>query len=281
MRRFFYFVYVAGFAACAVFAIDGWGAWQAPEESTQRRLRSAPERRAPRIARAKAGAALADRNMFCSSCDGLPPPPRGELARRALPLHLIATHVTGDANSFATIRHRESHRVGAYREGDAIPDAGVVERIRGGYIVVLNTANGHAERIDLVAVATTTPAPQVSSSSGVRGSDEFAEGIAKLDDTHYEVDRGLIEAVIANPHKVKGARVSLGKRGVKLYAVRASSLLGRLGLRNGDTILEINGMSATSADKLLEIYAAVKTANNVSVTVKRRGKQHTLHYSIR
>jgi len=285
MRRSFYLVYVASFAACAGFAIDAWGSWQAADES--RASRPVPERRPSTRLRAngdrsKAGAALADRNMFCSSCDELPPPPPGgELARSALPLDLIATHVTGGAGSFATIRHRESRRVGGYREGDSIPGAGIVERVRGSYVVVLDTVSQRAERIDLVSVATATPAPQVSSSSGVRGDDDFADRIAKLDDTHYEVDRALILAVIADPSKIKGARITLGKQGVKLRAVRGSSLVGKIGLRNGDTITDINGMSATSADKLLEIYAAVKSANNVSITVSRSSVEQTLHYSIR
>lgn len=279
MRRYFYLVYVACAAACVGFVFDTWAELQEPDEvglARPRPARAEPGRSAP-IARSKAGAAVADRNMFCSSCDGLPPPPpEGELARSALPLDLIATNVTGKADTFATIRHRESLRVGAYREGDSI-EGGVLERIRGSYVVVMNTASKRSERIDLIASATTTKQPAKVSSA----RDELDEGIARLDDTHYEVDRSLIESIIANPRKVKGARISLGKQGVTLYAVRASSPFGKIGLKNGDRILEINGMAATSADKLLEIYAAVKTANAVSVTVQRRGAEHTLHYTIR
>jgi general secretion pathway protein C len=55
----------------------------------------------------------------------------------------------------------------------------------------------------------------------------------------------------------------------------------KLGLSNGDTIHTINGFDLTSMDKALEVYTKVKEANNLTVSVTRRGKPTTLNYSIR
>ena len=80
-------------------------------------------------------------------------------------------------------------------------------------------------------------------------------GIKKIDDTTYEIDKSLVDKVLANPMAVaKGARVvpavKNGKPdGFKLYAIRPSSVYAKLGLSNGDTIQSINGFELTTADK--------------------------------
>jgi general secretion pathway protein C len=286
MRRQFRLVYAATAAICAALVIEAWATWIEPPPSTGVRQHSVrPARVTPRSTRGKNGALLADRNMFCSTCDGEapPPPPDGEIRRSALPLDLIATNVTGDRHSFATIRHQTSMRVGAYREGDAIPAGGRVEIIRGGYVVIRNDASDASERLDLIgprAAATERVSPRAeSSSSGT--PDPFAEGITRVDDTHFEVDRELIQSVITDPRKVRGGRVSLSKQGIKVFGVRAGSAFDRIGLQSGDLLADVNGMSLDTPDKLLEIYAKLATANNVSVTVRRGGVDVTLSYLIR
>ena len=84
----------------------------------------------------------------------------------------------------------------------------------------------------------------------------------------------------------KGARVTPsiknGKpNGIKLYAIRPSSIYSKLGLSNGDTIHSINGFELDSLDKGLEVYQKVKDATGLQVSVTRRGKPVTLNYSIK
>ncbi len=112
-------------------------------------------------------------------------------------------------------------------------------------------------------------------------------GIKKVDDTHYTVDKAVIEAVLANPMAVaKGARVVPSVKdgkpdGFKLYAIRATSIYARLGLANGDTLTAVNGMPLTTADKALEVYTKLRDAKALAVAITRRGKSITLNYTIR
>ena len=61
-------------------------------------------------------------------------------------------------------------------------------------------------------------------------------GIKKIDDNNYEIDKALVDKVLANPMAVaKGARVvpavKNGKPdGFKLYAIRPCSVYAKLGL---------------------------------------------------
>ena len=112
-------------------------------------------------------------------------------------------------------------------------------------------------------------------------------GIRKLDDSNFEVDRSLVDKLLANPLAVsKGARVTPsiknGKpNGIKLYAIRPSSIYAKLGLSNGDTIHSINGFELDSLDKGLEVYQKVRDASGLQVSVTRRGKPMTINYSIK
>ena len=103
-------------------------------------------------------------------------------------------------------------------------------------------------------------------------------GIKKIDDNNYEIDKSLVDKVLANPMAVaKGARVvpavKNGKPdGFKLYAIRPSSVYAKLGLTNGDTLQSINGFELTSADKALEVYTKLREATSLEVEITRRGK---------
>src|SRR3970282_1911749 len=88
-------------------------------------------------------------------------------------------------------------------------------------------------------------------------------GIHKIDDTTFEVDRALIDKLLQNPLAAsKGARVTPsiknGKpNGIKLYAIRPSSIYAKLGLTNGDTIIAVNGIVLDSMERGLEGYRRV------------------------
>ncbi len=246
---------------------------------------------------AKDGSAFATRNMFCSDCK--PPEPVASLNEgdkpgspavilTTLPLQLLATNVgTNEQDSFASIVNTESERQGSYGLGDRVPGAsGVVKEIHFKYIDFEN--GGHIERLGLMGtpppVIAVVEAPAAGSGDDLQAMVDG--GVKKIDDTHYEIDRALVDKILANPMAVNsGARVvpavKNGKPdGFKLYAIRPTSVYAKLGLTNGDTIDAINSMELTSADKALEIYTKLKDATSLQVDVTRRGKPVTMNYTI-
>jgi len=253
--------------------------------------------------RNKSGIPLADRNMFCHDC--LPPQADttaavipGQTPITSLPLVLVATNVGGKPDqSFATILNNDTQKQGAYFANEVIPAAGPIKEIHFKYVDFTNQSSNRVERIMLLGEAPVThtaePPPLVASIDP--GSDQPKDdlsaaidaGIKKIDESTFEVDRGLVDKVLANPMAVaKGARVvpsvKNGKaNGFKLYAIRPSSVYAKLGLSNGDTIHSINGFDLTSPDKALEVYTKVKEATSLSVSLTRRGKPMNLNYSIR
>jgi len=246
----------------------------------------------------KDGGQFQARNMFCSDCT----PPVSTVAANtdpssiqitSLPLVLLATMVGPvEDQSYATIVNTDSLKQGAYSVGDPIPGAsGKLKAIRFKYVDFEN--NGHIERI--VLAGATPPATPVAAAEPAPTSDEGKDdlqasidnGIKKIDDNTYEIDKALVDKVLANPMAVaKGARivpaVKNGKPdGFKLYAIRPSSVYSKLGLTNGDTLQSINGFELTSADKALEVYTKLREATSLEMEVTRRGKPVTLKYTIR
>jgi general secretion pathway protein C len=260
----------------------------------------------------KSGQALVERNIFCSDCappvvaadPGVTPDPEGGVPLTGLPLQLISTFIAEDYR-MATILNVETQAQGGYllliRDGkpvgDKIPGAGEIVAIGYKYVDFRNeSASQRLERVSLVdtrppvvaeAPVNTAPTPTEGGPPKDEMSAALDAGIRKIDENTYEVDRSLIDKLLQNPLAAsKGARVTPsiknGKpNGIKLYAIRPSSVYSKLGLSNGDTIHSINGNELDSMEKGLEVYQKVKDASSLQVSVTRRGKPLTLNYSIK
>ncbi len=111
--------------------------------------------------------------------------------------------------------------------------------------------------------------------------------IQQLSDTSYVVNRSLVTRLLSNqaefmrigrviPHEVDGRTV-----GVKIYGIRRSSLLGRLGIQNGDMLRTINGFDLTQPDSVLEAYTRLQSADRLSMSIERRGAPVNMDYQIR
>src|SRR5262249_59608821 len=91
-------------------------------------------------------------------------------------------------------------------------------------------------------------------------------GIRALDESHYEVPRGEIEAALSHLDDLaRDARIvpAYGDgqpRGFKVFAIRPGSFLARIGMRDGDVVRRINGFEMNSAANALESYTRLAGA---------------------
>lgn len=310
VKKYFWVGAVVVVITCAAFAAEAVNHYVSakylPDSAEPARVDPTQIRRAPTTAsRSKDGEPLATRNIFCSTCEPVEPEapgddteelPPGTVAMTSLPLELLATNVgSRERYSFATIRNSDSSQQGAYWVDSVIPNAGKVTKIVPKYVEFHNEQKNRPERIALLGsgnqpkrtVATTKPRATPRRSGGDDMASKLDEGIKKVDDTSYEIDRDLVNELLENPMAVaRGARIvpsiKNGKaNGFKLYAIRPSSVYSKLGMMNGDTIHAVNGFELTTPDKALEVYTKVRESSNLSITVTRRGKPVTINYSIR
>ncbi len=138
-------------------------------------------------------------------------------------------------------------------------------------------------------VAATPAAPVVRPPARGPGALDpvIARGIQKVSATEFNVDRGVVDRILENqadlmrqarivPEQENGRMV-----GIRLFGVRPETLLGVLGMENGDRLLRFNGFDVTSPEKALEAYARLRTSDHLTVQVNRKGTNMNLDYNIK
>jgi general secretion pathway protein C len=116
---------------------------------------------------------------------------------------------------------------------------------------------------------------------------DLAKGIQRISATEFNIDRGVVDKILENQAELmRQARIvpeqENGKMvGIRLFGVRPDTLLGVLGMENGDRLQTINGFDMTSPEKALEAYARLRTADQLTVQVNRRGSNTNLDYHIK
>ncbi len=116
---------------------------------------------------------------------------------------------------------------------------------------------------------------------------DIASKIQKISDTEFNIDRSVVDKILENQAELmKSARIVPEQKdgkvvGVRLFGIRPDTLLGTLGLQNGDRLETLNGFNMASPEKALEAYARLRTASQLNVKVNRRGSPVSVDYHIK
>jgi general secretion pathway protein C len=311
LKKYFWVVNLVVIGLCATLGgraashiIEQVALGPATDEPTGRRAFMPP----PDRTRTKDTEEVIKRNVFCSNCSATPPkdsvataPTDAETSstpqRTSLQLELVSTMVvpSDEKWSMAVIRdlNAKDKTAGLYAKGSKLPgtQAATVLRVVTKKIYLRN--GNRLEFLDLegaggptmVATASSTPAPMVGPSGDAL--DDAIGNHVRCNGSACEVDRSLVDQALANTTSLATAArfvpsIKDGRpNGFKLYAIRPSSLFGRIGLQNGDTIKQINGMEMNSPDQALGVYTKVRSASHLTVAIERRGETVTMDYTIR
>ncbi|MBW2465205.1 MAG: hypothetical protein JRH11_26385, partial [Deltaproteobacteria bacterium] len=206
--------------------------------------------------------------------DGPPPEPgEGPLPRCEGSVRLVGALVNTQSHqwSFAAITGATGKAM-LYREGMSVDDKQVVS-IDSSAVVLLPASGSHCQIMmfdpgaPIAATAPARPAATMAARAerptreGAIPTADMESGITRNSDTSFTVARTLVDQLLTNqaelmrtarviPHEENGRTV-----GVKLYGIRRNSILGRLGLQNGDLLRTINGYDMSSPDSALEAYS--------------------------
>ncbi len=115
---------------------------------------------------------------------------------------------------------------------------------------------------------------------------EILAKIQKVSETEYNIDRSVIDQLIERQSELIRARIVPDQQngqvvGLRLYGVRPDTVLGALGIQNGDRLETINGFSMASPEKALEVYARLRSAEGLKIQVNRAGKNLLIDYKIK
>jgi general secretion pathway protein C len=136
------------------------------------------------------------------------------------------------------------------------------------------------------AAAPPPPAPMPAGGATPVG-DDIKKGIQRVGPNEFNVDRGVVDKILENQAELmRQARIvpeqENGKVvGIRLFGVRNDTLLGTLGMENGDRLEKINGFDMTSPEKALEAYARLRTADHLTISMNRKGQEMNIDYNIK
>lgn len=116
---------------------------------------------------------------------------------------------------------------------------------------------------------------------------DISDKIHKISETEFNVERSVVDNILENQAELmKSARIVPEKEGdkvvgIRLFGIRPDSLLGTLGIENGDRLSAINGFEMGDPQKALEAYTKLRTADHLTVAVNRHGKPVNIDFNIK
>lgn len=243
--------------------------------------------------------AILDRNLFKASVAA----PGGEaiaedLAATKLPLRLLGTVAAGDERrSWAAVEDLEKRVHQVVRVADQLQGKAEVVRIERRRIVLRNGG-----RLEELALDEGQP-PQAGggrSAAAPRGygrpermaavppAGNAAERVQRLAENRFGVQRDDVASVANNPAALfSQARIlpkyDSGKMvGVQVNAIKPGSLFEQIGIRDGDTITELNGVQITSQQDSAAVLREFTSATTFEVSVTGAdGTGRRLTYEVR
>ncbi|GAB4174813.1 MAG: hypothetical protein Tsb0017_09680 [Geothermobacteraceae bacterium] len=210
--------------------------------------------------------------------------------RPATDWQLVGT-VSGGPSPLAALRGQGKTRV--WHQGDRLPDGSIltgVERSRarlrlpdGSESVLTLPKPGGQEQ----AAPTSADGTRAARSAGTaRQSADIGTGIRQLDPNSWQIPRleaerardnigTLLRQARVEPNLVEGRT-----EGFVIRMIQPGTLLARLGLKVGDVLHEINGISLDGPEKGLQIMQQLRQARRIDLALERQGKRLTYSYRI-
>lgn len=233
-------------------------------------------------------ARIIDRNLFNVST--LAPSEDVEKAesyeKSRLPLRLLGTASAGEA-SWAAVEDLETRKHLVARVGGPLKGATVlrIDRCR----IVLQNA-GRREELSLETPAGCFDgAPRTSGTQAplaiARGRGGVQAAVQRLGENRFAVPRAAVENAAANPAALFSQarilpRYDQGKMvGVQLNAIRPGSLFAQVGIQDGDTVTQVNGVTVATPEDSQRVLEQFASGGALSVTVTGRdGQVRELEY---
>jgi general secretion pathway protein C len=196
--------------------------------------------------------------------------------------------------SYAMVEVDKKERI--FQEGDTLLELEIVaiQWNGGGGRIVLKGTTSPFECLTLERKRGKRSRPSVSSRNNKSSrvtkpsrSNKFKEGIKEVSPGRYEVDRAMLDEQLSDldsiikqaraiPHYTKGKMT-----GFKVIGIRSNSIFRHLGLKSGDVLKSVGGEELTTLNKALGLFDKLKSSDNVSIELDRRGKAQDIEYNIK
>ncbi len=205
------------------------------------------------------------------------------LDQTGLELRLWGTVTSNDGEAYAVIQHKGEKKQDLYQEGDAI-GGGVIKMILQEKVVLRVGSKDEIlemeKRPQVKKMTRQTPYhhPMATAQHATNAGSQQEIVITRnqIDETVKNVHELMTQAQIT-PH-FKGG--TIGASGLYISAIKSDSIFGKMGLRDQDIIMGIDGKTIRSLDDALDLYQNLKNSDRMRLQVERRGQVVELNYAI-
>ena len=241
-------------------------------------------------------------NALAGKSDVIPEGDPGAAAQKSdLDVTLISTAAASDPAWSSCLLAVSGGQPTLYYTGDIVLEAEIVEIYapwldsasvhHAGRVVFLR--DGQREYVDVGGTPkagarrkSSTTAKKKKKKDKKRGGRHKWEGIHDLGGGKYSVEQSEIDYAMANLDKMsREARIvpnfqDGAPNGFKVFSIRRTSALRKMGLKNNDILTSVNGFDLSNSSKALEIYSKLQSEKNFTLEILRGGEPMTMEYSV-
>jgi general secretion pathway protein C len=182
-------------------------------------------------------------------------------------IDLKGTVACDSSFGFIFIEERDSHKQKLYRIGDNIGSAKLIKITR-------NTATLRNEGREITLKVKATIEGSLLSNSPGRATSRNITLSKKAVSENLNDLKSIMNQAILRPFLNEGVQ-----EGCIISNIAPNSLYEKMGLQNGDIIIDINNKPIQSADNLLQTVNLMQSGGNVTLNVKRNGRIEAINYS--
>jgi len=184
---------------------------------------------------------------------------------------LKGTVACNSSFGFIFIEERDTHKQKLYRLGDNIGSAKLIKITR-------NTATlrsgGRETTLKIKATIEGSLLPN-SPDAGMNRATPRSMTLSKKTVNENLTDlKSIMSQAVVRPYLNKGVQ-----EGLIVSNIVPNSLYEKMGLQNGDIIVDVNDKPIQRADNLLQTVNLMQSGGSITVNVKRNGKIETINYS--
>ena len=215
---------------------------------------------------------ITDRNLFQSTLKTASDKQLGGgylgASQEVTAFDLKGTIAGGSSFGFIIIEERSKNKQRLYRLGDMIGQARLVKITRN--TAIIQSGGG---KIILKIKETTdgsllprSPQANMPNSGMALSKVEVNEKLRDL--------KSIMTQAIVRPYLEAGVQ-----EGFIVSEIKPDSLYLKLGLQNGDIIIDVNDKRMQSPDDILQLVNVMQSGGDITMSLKRNGKTETINYS--
>jgi Type II secretory pathway, component PulC len=182
-------------------------------------------------------------------------------------IDLKGTVACNSSFGFIFIEERDSHKQKLYRLGDKIGSAKIINITR-------NTAVLRSEGREITLKIKATIEGSLLPNSPGRAFSKSMTLSKKTVNENLNDLKSIMNQAVVRPFLNEGIQ-----EGFIISNIAPNSLYEKMGLQNGDIIIDINNNPIQSADNLLQTVNLMQSGGSVTLNVKRNGRIESINYS--